>query len=150
LSLAIPANLTIMLHRTDGSDFSGEILRPMLSFPKALAIIACLFSSGGQGKALSQRSPDCSREQSILAVFPRVDLIQSPVRVPPLPEPLVLSLNGTDIDEEDESDRAGDSAALSPFSSDAYATAPLSSRSPFAFEPSSEPRLVPIAPILRC
>jgi hypothetical protein len=122
----------------------------MRSLPKALAIVACLFSLGSAGSQSPDRSLECPVGAPVtLTLLPRVELIQSPVDLPPQPDPIVLNLDETDIDEEDDTEEVGNPLALAPVAFELHAALLIiPSQSWSAGNPPARP--VTIASILRC
>ena len=89
------------------------LLRPLL------ICLSCLSSCEGVGVLSLEATPNVFSATT----FARANLLRSPFELPPAPEPLVLSLDETDIDEE-ESDEAVSAIAPngSPFESHAAFT----------------------------
>jgi hypothetical protein len=115
--------------------------------PKATAILACLLSLGSMGVVRLDQSYELRQDQSV-AVISLCDLIELPTHLPPRPDPIVLSLAETDIDEEDN-DEVENPLAFAPLPSDADAALLCVPRLPLSLEAFNTKPLA-VKTVLRC
>jgi hypothetical protein len=121
----------------------------MRALSKAIVLVACLSPLLGEGKVATQRSLD-RLKQGRAALIPRSRLVRSPVHLPPRPDPIVVSLGESLIDEEESDGKAEAFVTPAPLSFDLHAPMQAAARGSLAFEPPLSYRLMTIASILRC